>query len=131
MKPTEPTTPDTLLFDVYRGLNKGKALLEASEALAKCTASALEHGKKATLTITLSIEPLKDHDEAVQIVDTIDTKLPRAKRKARMLFATPEGMLTTERADQDSFTFERDASIVSPQPNTATKAPAQKKAATA
>jgi hypothetical protein len=129
MKDTEPTTPDTLLFDVYRGLNRGKALIEASEALAQCTAAALEHGKKATLTLTLTVAPLKDHDEAVEIIDTIDKKLPKAKRKPRMLFATPEGMLTTERADQDSFSFERDASIVqgahTPEPKPAKEEPAK------
>ncbi len=130
MKDPESTTPDTLLFDVYRGLNRGKALLEASEALAKCTAAALEHGKKATLTITLTVSPLKDHDEAVEIIDTIDTKLPRAKRKPRMLFATPEGMLTTERADQNEFSFQRDASIVQGDHTPEPKAqPAAKKSA--
>lgn len=112
MKDTTPASPETLFFDVYRQLNRGLAMGEASEALAQCSATAQELGKKATLTIKLTITPLKDHEGAVEITDTIETSLPKAKRKPRLLFATPEGLLTTERADQDKFQFERDATIV-------------------
>lgn len=110
---TEPAHPDTLFFDTYKGLNKGKALTEASEALAKCSAKALEHGKKATLTIKLTISPLKEHEGAVEIIDDIATNIPKSRRKPRLMFSTPEGILTTEQPDQDEFSFERDASIIS------------------
>ena len=74
---------------MLRAINSGLLDTELGEAISAAVAACLSHGKRATVTLKLTID-------SQNIKDGIASKLPKEKREGGIVFATPEGNLTTE-----------------------------------
>ncbi|WP_328856893.1 hypothetical protein OG579_16995 [Williamsia herbipolensis] len=71
---------------------KGRAHDEATKLLAEAVAAVHDTGKSATVTVTLSIAPVKNNDTVVAITDRVAAKIPTSK-KASMWFSDSDGGL--------------------------------------
>ena len=87
------TRPD-LYLDTLRNLTGGQTSEDASKALAKCVQRSTETGKKSTITIKLTINPVGTNSSQIEIHDSIITKLPEINRGGSLVFATTDGNLT-------------------------------------
>lgn len=65
---------------------------ECSDAIAAAAAAVVEHEKAATVTITIRIAPAK-YKGAVEVIDTVKTKLPEADRHAGLFYPDEHGNL--------------------------------------
>lgn len=84
--------PD-LFHHVMTHQRTGLAAEELSAELAKAVAQARLTGKKATLTLTLTIEPQGQSGQYF-VRDAIKTRLPELAKETTLFFGTPEGNLT-------------------------------------
>lgn len=90
--------------DWLREQSSGKTHDELSEALHTLIAKVLDTGKKGSLTLTVSLAPLKDDIEVLIVSDEIKLKLPEHDRKASMFY--PDDMGNLSRTDPNQLTFE-------------------------
>ncbi|OAM33262.1 hypothetical protein A7P96_00515 [Eikenella sp. NML03-A-027] len=81
---------------MLRAINSGLLDTELGEAISTAVAACLSHGKRATVTLKLTIDSQNIKDGTVRISHDIASKLPKEKREGSIVFATPEGNLTTE-----------------------------------
>jgi hypothetical protein len=81
---------------MLRAINSGLLDTELGEAISAAVAACLSHGKRATVTLKLTIDSQNIKDGTVRISHDIASKLPKEKREGGIVFATPEGNLTTE-----------------------------------
>lgn len=74
---------------------------ELTAALAEVTRAVVEHGKPGTVTLKISLKPLKDHPAGVlQVVDDVAMKAPQATRGSALWHADDEGNLSRENPRQ-------------------------------
>ena len=73
--------------DVLRDIRKGRVVDEATAKLALATMAAIDTGKAATVTLTLTIKPEKS-GETVEILSTVKAKCPEADLPKAMFFVT-------------------------------------------
>ena len=85
--------PD-LFTHTLTSLQHGTTALALSEHLHECVESARKTGKKATLTLTLTIKPVGRDTGQYELREDIKTKIPQLDRGMTLMFGTPEGNLT-------------------------------------
>lgn len=81
-----------------RHIRKGAALTELSQELQKGVLAVRSLNKKATLTLTLNIEPFGDGTFA--ITDDIKVKLPVPNKGHTLFYATDDGRLVRDNPEQ-------------------------------
>ena len=81
-------------------LRGGAFMLKAARALREVTKAVHEQQAKGTVTITLSITPVKKSPGAVSITDKIVAKPPMAEPPSAVMFTTADGALSYEHPDQ-------------------------------
>lgn len=90
--------------DWLRDQSKGATHDELSQALYDLTGRVIDTGKKGTLTLTITVQPLKGQVDALVVSDEIKLKLPEHDRKASLFYPDKQGNLT--RSDPNQLTFE-------------------------
>lgn len=90
--------------DFLRETAKGATHEEMSEALRDLVGRVTDTGKKGTLTLVITIAPMKGDDSVLVVSDEIKLKLPEHDRSASLFYADADGNLT--RDDPSQLTFE-------------------------
>jgi len=85
--------PD-LFVNTVNNLQYGASAIELSEQLNECVEAARKTGKKATLTLTLTIKPVGRDSGQYELREEIKAKIPTMDRGMTLMFGTPEGNLT-------------------------------------
>jgi len=75
-------------------LQHGATAIELSEQLHECVQAAQKTGKKATLTVTLTIKPVGRDTGQYEFREDIKCKIPSLDRGMTLMFGTPDGNLT-------------------------------------
>lgn len=102
-------TPRTRPFaDFIREQNRGRTHDELGEGLRDLVARVEDTGKKGSLTLTITVEPLKGNEEALTVSDEIKLKLPEHDRGASIFFRGRDGNLQREDPNQPTFDFLRE-----------------------
>lgn len=84
--------------------NNGHGHREASERLQELVAAVVDTGKKGTVTITVTIEPMKNAAEGTLLTQVTTTaKIPTLPAKAAIFFADDEFNLQRQDPRQLSF----------------------------
>ena len=98
------TSPDPRPFaEFLLEQNRGRTHNELSEALVDLVARVEDTGKKGTLTLTVTVEPLKGNESCLQVSDEIKLKLPEHDRGASIFFRGRDGNLQRDDPNQPSF----------------------------
>lgn len=82
-----------LFAHVLREMRYGNLLNEASELLADAVQAARDTRKKATVTLTITVNPDKADTGQYTLEDDLKSKLPKLPKGATIMFGTPEGNL--------------------------------------
>jgi len=82
--------------------NRGKTHQELSFGLRDLVAKVEDTGKKGSLTLTITIEPLKGNEDALQVSDVIKLNLPEHNRGASIFFRGKDGNLQRDDPNQTS-----------------------------
>jgi len=100
-------TPDTLVIrpfaDWLLEQAKGKTHAELGEGLHDLIARVQDTGRKGTITLTVTVEPMKKDASLLVVSDEIKIKLPEYDRPAGVFYADRNGNLTRDNPDQLSF----------------------------
>lgn len=86
--------------DVLRDLNGGKFTAELTEQLAELVASAVATGKKASISVKLTLLPGKGASKVITIEHDFTVKSPEFERPADYMFVGPGGSLVRDNPDQ-------------------------------
>lgn len=89
--------------DFIREQNRGRTHDELSEGLRDLVAKVEDTGKKGTITLTVTIEPLKGAENCLQVSDEIKLKLPEHDRGASIFFRGRDGNLQRDDPNQPTF----------------------------
>lgn len=108
MSDTEPRVRP--FADLIRDHNNGRAHNELSELLHELVAAVKDTGKKGSLTLRLTIEPMKGDTGAFTLVHDVSSRVPKPDRKASIFYVDGEGNLSRSNPDQPEFEFLRDVS---------------------
>lgn len=101
--------PDTISMDavdVLKGIRKGRMLHELATKLEELTTAIRDTNQKGSLTLKLSITPLKKGDAdglgaiAIALSDTIKIDKPEPARADTLFFAARNGSLSRNNPDQ-------------------------------
>jgi hypothetical protein len=101
--------PDTVSMDaveVLKGIRKGRMLHEFATKLEELTTAIRETNQKGSLTLKLSITPLKKGDAdgmgaiAIALSDAIKIDKPEPARADTLFFAARNGSLSRNNPDQ-------------------------------
>ena len=90
--------------DWLREQSGGKTHDELSDALRDLTSRVRDTGKKGTVTLTVTVAPLKGDADVMVVSDEIRLKLPEHDRKASLFYPDADGNLT--RTDPNQLSFE-------------------------
>lgn len=90
--------------DWLREQSSGDTHEELGESLHDLIARVRDTGKGGTLTLTVSVKPLKDDLNVLIVTDEIKLKLPEHDRKGSMFYADDNNNLT--RSDPRQLSFE-------------------------
>lgn len=82
--------------------NRGRTHQELSVGLRDLVAKVEDTGKKGSITLTITIEPLKGNEEALQVSDVIKLNLPEHNRGASIFFRGRDGNLQRDDPNQES-----------------------------
>lgn len=82
----------------------GKTHEELSDALYDLVARVRDTGKKGTVSLTVTVGPLKGDVDVLIVSDEIKLRLPEHDRKASLFYPDREGNLT--RRDPNQLTFD-------------------------
>lgn len=77
-------------------LREGQVMNELAQAYFEATQAVKEHGKAATVTLTVTFKPLKDVarglvDPPIVAVADVETKLPKQEPPSTLFYASDEG----------------------------------------
>jgi hypothetical protein len=89
--------------DVLLDQASGRTHQELTVKLHKLIGDVIDTGKKGTLTLTLSIEPLKDAEGMLTVHDAVTVKTPQRPRKPSTFFTTSDGNLSRDNPEQRTF----------------------------
>jgi hypothetical protein len=110
-EPEATKKPQPMLFGAFLHQHRGAGLHnELGEELAAVTAAVIEHQKKGSVTVTLTVAPTKDDPGAVVISDEVKAKVPKATPLPSRFFSNEEGVLSRRDPRQPELTGLRDAS---------------------
>lgn len=108
MTDTTPAPDETIVVrpfaDWLREQSTGKTHEELSDNLHELIARVRETGKKGTLALLVSIEPMKNDHDVLLVMDQIKLRLPEHDRKASLFYPDQSGNLT--RSDPNQLAFE-------------------------
>lgn len=90
--------------DWLREQSGGKTHEEMGVALYDLVQRVRDTGKKGTVTLTISVAPLKNDRDVLVVADEIKLRVPEHDRKASLFYPDKEGNLT--RQDPHQLTFE-------------------------
>lgn len=82
---------------------KGRTHAELGEGLHDLIARVQDTGKKGTITLTVTVEPMKKDASLLVVSDEIKLKLPEHDRPAAVFYADKNGNLTRDNPDQLTF----------------------------
>lgn len=101
-----PDTDHTIrpFADWLREQSGGDTHEELGESLHDLIARVRDTGKGGTLTLTISVKPLKDDLNVLIVTDEIKLKLPEHDRKGSMFYADDDNNLV--RSDPRQMTFD-------------------------
>ena len=91
--------------DFLRDQNRGRTHDELSDGLNDLVAKVKDTGKKGTLTLTVSVEPMKGNEDALLVHDEIKLKLPEHDRGSSIFFADDDHNLRRDDPNQPAFEF--------------------------
>jgi hypothetical protein len=106
-QPTLPDPDDMLVrpfADWLREQSGGKTHDELSEALWDLVARVRDTGKKGTVTLTVTVAPMKGDKDVLIVSDEIKLRFPEHDRKASLFYPDANGNLT--RSDPNQLAFE-------------------------
>lgn len=89
--------------DWLREQAAGRTHDELSEALAEVTAAVKDTGKKGSITLTISITPLKNGGGALTVSDAVKKAVPQHDRRTTVFYADNDGNLTRDDPMQPTF----------------------------
>lgn len=95
---------------VLRTQRKGAMLTELSEQLQAAALAVREHGKPATVTLTLNLVPANNDASALNVRDDIKSKLPEKTKSPSLFFTTDDGRLVREDPNQTEMKLTVEAS---------------------
>lgn len=95
---TEPRPFATFLLEQ----NRGRTHQELSHGLRDLVAKVEDTGKKGSITLTITVEPLKGNEDALQVSDVIKLNLPEHNRGASIFFRGRDGNLQRDDPNQTS-----------------------------
>lgn len=67
---------------------------ELSEKLSELVAAVAEHGKPGSLTLQISVKPIKESLDQYLVIDDVKIKAPSGERAASLFFADSRGNLS-------------------------------------
>ena len=113
---TEPAEDQTVrpFADWLREQSKGLTHEELSDALRDLTARVVDTGKKGSITLTITIAPLKGDVGALVVADEIKLKLPEHDRAASLFYPDKHGNLSRSDPNQLSFDSLREVPAAEP-----------------
>jgi hypothetical protein len=82
---------------------KGKTHAELGEGLHDLIARVQDTGKKGSITLTVTVEPMKQDGTLLVVSDEIKLKLPEYDRPSGVFYADKNGNLTRDNPDQMTF----------------------------
>ncbi|GHH67506.1 hypothetical protein GCM10017673_14600 [Streptosporangium violaceochromogenes] len=82
--------------DILRDIRAGAVSDRAAAAMQELVAAVQELGKKGTLTVVLTVEPMKGNEAALAVSGEVALKLPKASPKAAVFFADAEHNLVRD-----------------------------------
>lgn len=107
----EDTTTTTVTVDVVRPFadwlreqSGGTTHDELGEGLHDLVARVRDTGKKGSVSLTITVEPLKGESDVLIVSDEIKLRLPEHDRKASLFYPDEFGNLS--RTDPNQLTFE-------------------------
>ena len=101
----DPDEPFVRPFaDWLREQSSGKTHEELSEALWDLVARVRDTGKKGTVSLVVTVAPLKNDNDVLVVSDEIKLRLPEHDRKASLFYPDTHGNLT--RSDPNQLSFE-------------------------
>ena len=108
---TTEATPAPMQAAVFLQQHRSGGLHnELGEEIAAVTAAVIEHQKKGSVTVTLTISPTKDDPRAVVVYDELKAKVPKATPLPSRFFTDEHGTLSRRDPRQPELTGLRDAS---------------------
>lgn len=91
--------------DALREMQAGRTHTELSEQLHELIARVRDTGKKGSLTLTITVAPVKNASEnTLTVSDVVTAKLPAHDRRVSLFYADADGNLT--RRDPNQLEFE-------------------------
>lgn len=94
--------------DFLNDHNGGAGHREASEALQEVVAAVAATGKKGTVDVKVSVEPMKSNPGAMVTTVVVAAKVPEDPPRAAVFYADDDGNLTREDPRQPAFEGLRD-----------------------
>jgi len=82
---------------------KGRTHAELGEGLHDLIARVQDTGRKGTITLTVTVEPMKKDASLLVVSDEIKIKLPEYDRPSGVFYADKNGNLTRDNPDQLAF----------------------------
>lgn len=79
--------------DILRDIRGGQVSDQAAVSIQELVAAVREHGKKGTLTLQITVEPMKNNEAALAVSGEVTLKAPKAAPKAAIFFADNDGNL--------------------------------------
>ncbi len=105
--------------DWLRDQSRGSTHDELSEGLYDLVARVTETGKKGTLTLIVTVEPMKEDVSVLLVGDEIRLKLPEFPRKPSLYYQDRQGNLSRQNPDQPEITGLREVpAVATPDPTT-------------
>lgn len=87
---------------------EGMVDVQVTQALAEVVQGVQTWAKPGSITLKIKVAPNKTDARYVEIVESIEAKVPTATPEARLLFGTPTGRITAKNPHQSSLGFERE-----------------------
>ena len=90
--------------DALIEMQGGRTHTELSESLHELIARVRDTGKKGTITLTITVAPVKNASEnTLTVSDLVTTKLPAHDRRVSLFFADADGNLSRRDPNQLEF----------------------------
>lgn len=94
-KPVEEAPPEFAAFLVKT--NKGRTHAALSAGLAEVVRQVKATGKKGTLKLVVTVQPVAKSDtDQLKVTESVDVKPPQEELRASIFFATDDGKLTRD-----------------------------------
>lgn len=90
--------------DFIQAIDRGRLAAELAEGLHDLVGAVNDHGRKGTLTLTITVEQPKKSGGVLRVTDSVVTKPPRAEREGSMFWTDKTGNLTRSDPNQPTLT---------------------------